>query len=88
MATHKSSEKRSRQDQRRRERNAAAKSTVRTRIKAVLNAVEDKDPEAAKTALVKTLPAIARAGAKGAFHKRTAARKISRLQKRVNAMKA
>ena len=88
MATHKSAEKRSRQDQRRRERNTAAKSSIRTGVKTVLGAVEEKNPEAAKAALAKTLPAIAKAAAKGAFHKKTAARKTSRLQKRVNAMKA
>ena len=88
MATHKSAEKRSRQDQRRRERNTAAKSSIRTGVKTVIGAVEEKNPEAAKAALAKTLPAIAKAAAKGAFHKKTAARKTSRLQKRVNAMKA
>jgi len=88
LATHKSAEKRSRQDQRRRERNTAAKSSIRTGVKTVIGAVEEKNPEAAKAALAKTLPAIAKAAAKGAFHKKTAARKTSRLQKRVNAMKA
>ncbi len=88
MATHKSSEKRSRQDQRRRERNVAVKSSIRTGVKAVLEAVDSKNPEAAATALAKALPAIAKAGAKGAFHKKTASRKISRLTKHVNTVKA
>jgi small subunit ribosomal protein S20 len=88
LATHKSAEKRSRQDLRRRERNTAAKSSIRTGIKTVLGAVEEKNPEAAKAALAKAVPAIAKAGARGAFPKKTASRKISRLTKRVNALKA
>jgi small subunit ribosomal protein S20 len=56
-------------------------------VKSVLEAVETKDPEAAKAALVRTVPAIAKAAAKGAFHKKTASRKISRLTKRVNTLK-
>ncbi len=88
MATHKSAEKRSRQDLRRRERNTAAKSSIRTGVKTVLGAVEEKNLEAAKSALAKALPAIAKLGAKGVLHKKTASRKISRLTKQVNAMKA
>ena len=57
-------------------------------VKTVLEAVETKDPEAAKAALAKAVPAIAKAAAKGAFHKKTASRKISRLTKRVNGLKA
>jgi small subunit ribosomal protein S20 len=57
-------------------------------VKTVVEAVETKDPAAAKAALAKTVPAIAKAAAKGAFHKKTASRKISRLTKRVNTLKA
>ena len=88
MATHKSAEKRNRQAGKHREFNNAVKSSVKTGVKAVLEAVETKNPEAAKAGLAKTVPVIAKAAAKGAFHKKTAARKISRLTKRVNALKA
>ena len=88
MATHKSAEKRSRQAVKHRECNNAVKSNIKTGVKSVLEAVETKDPEAAKAALAKTVPAIAKASAKGAFHKKTASRKISRLTKRVNTLKA
>jgi small subunit ribosomal protein S20 len=88
LATHKSAEKRSRQDQGRRERNASVKSRIRTGVKTVLEAVDGNDPEVAKAALAKTVPAIAKAAAKGAFHKKTASRKISRLTKHVNAITA
>ena len=57
-------------------------------MKTVLEAVEKKDSEAAMSALAKTVPAIAKAAAKGAFHKKTASRKTSRLTKHVNSLKA
>jgi len=88
LATHKSALKRSRQSERLRERNTAVKSNIRTGIKVVIAAVEGKDAEAAKTALAKSAPALAKAAAKGAIHKKTASRKISRLTKKVNALQA
>jgi small subunit ribosomal protein S20 len=88
LIVHKSVVKRSRQAVKHRERNVAVKSSIRTGIKTVLEAVESKDPEAAKAALAKAIPAIAKAAAKGAFHKRTASRKTSRLTKHVNSLKA
>lgn len=88
MATHKSAIKRSRQAEKHRERNNAVKSSIRTGVRTVIEAVESKDPETAKAALTKAIPAITKAAAKGAFHKKTASRKVSRLTKRVNAMTA
>jgi small subunit ribosomal protein S20 len=88
LATHKSAEKRNRQAGKHRECNNIVKSSVKTGVKTVLEAVETKNPEAAKAALAKTVPMIAKAAAKGAFHRKTASRKISRLTKRVNALKA
>jgi len=88
LATHKSALKRSRQSEKHRERNTAVKSRIKTGVKAVLEAVAGKDQEAAKAALAETVPAIASASAKGTFHKKTASRKISRLTKKVNALKA
>ncbi len=87
MIVHKSAIKRSRQALKHRERNVAVKSSIKTGVKTVLEAVEGKDPEAAKAALAKAIPAIAKAAAKGAFHKKTASRKISRLTKQVNTLK-
>lgn len=86
MATHKSAVKRSRQAIKHRENNNAVKSSIKTGVKGVLEAVETKDSEAAKAALTKAIPAISKAAAKGAFHKKTASRKISRLTKRVNSL--
>jgi small subunit ribosomal protein S20 len=59
---------------------------VKTRIKSVLNAVEEKDNTASATALATAIPAINKAASKGVFHKKTASRKISRLTKKVNAL--
>ena len=87
MATHKSAEKRSRQNEKKRLRNTSVKSSIKTRVKSVLNAVEEKDKTASGTALASAIPAINKASSKGVLHKKTASRKISRLTKKVNALK-
>jgi small subunit ribosomal protein S20 len=86
LATHKSAEKRSRQNEKRQLRNASVKSHVKTKIKAVISAVESKDKAGSETALATAIPVIGKAASKGAFHKKTASRKISRLTKKVNAL--
>lgn len=88
MANHKSAVKRDRQGKARRERNVAAKSTVKTQVKSVLAAVEDNNKENSIKALKVTAPALAKAAAKGLIHKNNASRKISRLTKKVNAIQA
>jgi small subunit ribosomal protein S20 len=70
------------------EQNASVKSSVKTSVRGVLQAADGKDIDAAKAALAEAIPTIAKAAAKGAFHKKTASRKISRLTKRVNSLKA
>ncbi len=87
MATHKSAEKRSRQNVVKRLRNASVKSSVKTRMKSVLNAVEEKDTAASVSALAVAIPAISKAASKGVLHKKTASRRISRLTKKVNSLK-
>jgi len=87
LATHISAEKRSRQADKHCKYNNAVKSKIKTGVKTVVEAVEKKDAEAAKAALAQAVPAIAKAAAKGAFHKKAAARKIARLTKRVNTLK-
>lgn len=86
MATHKSAEKRNRQSTKRRERNIAAKSALKTKIKAVLGAVGTKNKEASAQALKETIPSLARAAVKGIIHKKNASRKISRLTKKINSL--
>ena len=86
MASHKSAIKRSKQGEKRCERNINAKSAIKTSIKSVLGVVGDKDKEGSKAALAKAIPTIQKGVAKGVLHKKTASRKISRLTKKVNAL--
>jgi len=86
LATHKSSEKRSRQSEKRRIRNVAVRSRAKTAIKSVLSAVEKRDLDSASAMLEKAVPNIAKAAAKGILHKKNASRKISRLARKVNAL--
>lgn len=86
MATHKSAEKRNRQNEKRRIRNTSIKTYVKTRIKEVLKTVENKDIEGAKSALARVIPVIDKASTKGVLHKKTASRKISRLARKVNSL--
>ncbi|HID93378.1 MAG TPA: 30S ribosomal protein S20 [bacterium (Candidatus Stahlbacteria)] len=76
----KSVAKRVRQNEKRRLRNKAVKSYVRTMIKRVLES-EDKEE-----ALRKAYSALDKAVKKGVIHKNTAARKKSRLAKLVKKM--
>ena len=84
MATHKSAEKRNRQNKVRSARNTHIRSTMRTYVKKVRTAVADGDKETAREVLDKAVPYIDKAATKGVIHKATASRKISRLTKLVN----
>jgi small subunit ribosomal protein S20 len=85
LANHKSALKRNRQSLVRRERNRANKTKVKTALKKIDAAIEVEDSvEMAQEALVAAVPIIERASVKGAFHKKTASRKISRLARKVN----
>lgn len=86
MATHASAQKRARQSEKRRLRNAALKSLLKTSAKKVLLAVEEKNVEEARKALARAIPLIQKIASKKVIHKKTAARKISRLAKKVNTL--
>lgn len=86
MIRHKSAEKRARQEKKRRVRNIAIKSAAKTSVKSVLKAVDEKSENAAEI-LKATAATLKKAAAKGIIHKNTASRKISRLTKKVNALK-
>jgi small subunit ribosomal protein S20 len=88
LAIHLSALKRARQNQKRRLRNLHIKTTVKSSIKKVREAIEGKDVEGAQKALLKTIPLIQKAHSKGVFHKNTSTRKISRLTREVNALSA
>ena len=86
MATHKSAEKRNRQNKTRRLRNSSVKSQIKTSAKKVLDSVAGKDKAASADSLKKATSLIDKAVSKGTLHRNTAARKISRLTKKVNAL--
>lgn len=87
MATHKSSEKRARQTIKRNKINRARRSTIQTLIKGVDEAVASKDAAAALKASRAAESALSRGAGRGTLHWKTAARKTSRLAKRVKALK-
>lgn len=88
MATHKSALKRNRQSKERRLRNRKIKSNLKNKIKSVNLSLMGKNLEPAQKSLAQAIPVTAKAAAKGVIHKRNAARKISRLTRKVNALKS
>ncbi len=86
MAHHKSAIKRIKQNEKRNARNRHQKSTLKTYIKRVREAVESKDKEAAVAALQAAIPVIDKTATKGVIHKANAARNVSRLTKLVNTL--
>jgi small subunit ribosomal protein S20 len=84
LANHKSALKRNRQSLIRRDRNRANRTKVKSAVKKIDAAIEVESVEQAQDALVAAVPIIERAAVKGAFHKKTASRKVSRLTQRVN----
>ncbi len=85
MANHKSALKRIRQTEKRRLRNRRVRSQMKTVLKKFYKAVDGElegvDPGEMHR---KTVSTIARAASKGVLHKRTAARKISRITAYLN----
>lgn len=69
-------------------RNRANKSRMKTAIKAVDTAIEEKSVDKAQEALKAVIPIIDRTVSKGVLHKKTASRKVSRLTRKVNAFVA
>jgi small subunit ribosomal protein S20 len=88
LANHKSAIKRNKQNALRNARNTHIRSTMRTYVKQVRQAVAEGNAESAKTALERVIPFIDKAATKGIIHKATASRKISRLTRLVNALQA
>jgi small subunit ribosomal protein S20 len=88
MANIKSQKKRNIQNEKRHQRNIAAKSSLKTTTKKVQAAVSAGDAEAAGTSQREAARALDKAASKGVLHKKTAARKKSRLAKATNAVSA
>lgn len=85
---HPSVQKRARQNEIRRQRNMMVRSALRTAVKKVVVAVETGNAEAAATELPHAVRALGKASSKGVIHHNQAARKISRLTRRVNVLVA
>lgn len=86
MANTRQARKRIRRNDRRAEINGARVSRIRGFVKKVETAIEGGDKAVAADALKAAQPEIARGVARGVMHKNTAARKMSRLSKRVAAL--
>jgi small subunit ribosomal protein S20 len=86
MANTPQAKKRIRRNDRRAEINGARVSRIRTFVKQVEAALASGDKAQAEAAIRKVQPEMMRGVAKGVVHKNTAARKISRLTKRVAAL--
>ena len=71
---------------RRTEVNKARRSRMKTMVRNVELALAEGNSEAASAALKAAEPVLMRSSQKGIVHKRTAARKVSRLNKRIKAL--
>jgi len=82
----KSSERSVKTDAERRAKNFAVKSTIKTVTRKVVEAVNAGKADEAKTLLTTASSTIDKAAAKGVLHKNAAARKKSRLARKLNAL--
>ena len=86
MANIASQIKRNRQNEKRRRRNQAVRSEIRTRARVALEVAQSGDSEAARESLRLAQKRIDTAVAKGVLHKSTAARRKSRLARQVQEL--
>jgi len=86
LAHHKSALKRIKQNQKKYARNKHIRSTLRTVIKRVREAVAANDVNLAKESLQAAIPYIDSAASKGVIHRSNASRNVSRLNKLVNTL--
>lgn len=87
MAHSRSAKKRIRQTLRRTLRNRSRKSRIRTFVRKVEEAIASGDYDAARAAFVAAESELRRGVTKGVLHLNTAARKISRLARKVKALR-
>ena len=88
MANIKSAKKRVKTINKKTARNIRVKNHVRDAEKVFLAAVDKGDVAEAEKAFVAVEKKLMQAAAKGTMHKNTAARTVSRLEKRLNNLKA
>ncbi len=84
MANHKSALKRAHQSEIRRTINKTNKTRVKSAVKAIRTAIEENKKDKAVEAFPSVVSVISRIASKGTFHKKTAARKVSRLARMIN----
>jgi len=85
VANTRSAIKRMKQNERRRQRNRAARSTIRSSLKAARTALAGKSPDSAST-VHEAIRALDRAVSRGVVHRNTAAHKKSGLTRKLNAL--
>ena len=85
MANHKSAIKRARQNELRRLRNKSVKTRIKTIVKDVRSSAGEISDEDMSAKVSTVQSAFDKASKKGVIHKRTAARKVSRLTKLRNS---
>lgn len=88
MANTKSSKKDLRRSAKRRERNLATKSALKTYVKKTRQAIDTGDVPASEEALNTAMKMLDKAAQRGIIHKNQAARRKSRIAKRLAAVKA
>ena len=86
MANTVQARKRVRQNTRRRAVNASRTNRIRSFVRQVEAAIAAGNKKEAEAAFKQAKPEIARGVSNGVFHKRTAARKLSRLERRINSL--
>jgi len=84
LRNNKAAIKRAKQAEARRLRNSHIRSTMKTHIKRVGIALENKDMEQLNKVFKEAMSQINRAASKNVIHKKNAARKISRLSKKIH----
>ena len=88
MAHSLSAKKRIRQTAKRRARNRFRKDLVKVEVKGFNAALTAGNADEAATALNKVVSRLDKVTAKGTFHKKNAARKRSRMTKKLNALRS
>ena len=88
MAHSLSAKKRIRQNETHKARNRFRKDLIKEQIKGFTAAITGGNAEKAETALRTTASRLDKVAAKGTIHKNAAARKRSRLTKRLNALRS
>ncbi len=86
MANIASAKKRARQSEVARKQNASQRSMLRTQLKKVVTAIQNKDKDAASAAYQVAVPVIDRMADKGLIHKNKAARHKSRLNTQIREL--